>query len=147
MFQGSKTDVVIIEGSDVVGAGCIELQFCIQYIQVDAHAALVTDRSNLVGFFCFCYCCFSGTNLFFICKNVQIILADFQFHCFTSLQEIFLSYFDSFFSRFNFSLCSTAIPDIPTCCSFQGPIIFINFGNSGRIPIVSATHRKSRHVT
>ena len=51
VFQGGQADVVVIKGGDVVGAGCVELQFCIQYIQVDAYAAAVADGGDFVCFF------------------------------------------------------------------------------------------------
>ena len=90
VFQGSQADVVIVKGGDVVGSGGIELQFRIQYIQVDAYAAAVTDSRNFVGFFCLGHSGFGGTNLFSIGKDVEVVLPYFQFHPLTGLEELFL---------------------------------------------------------
>ena len=146
MFQGSQADVVIIEGCNVVGSGCVKLQFCIQYIQVDAYAAAVTDSCNLVGFFSLRHSRFGGTDLFFIGKDIQVILSDFQFHRLPGLEQLFLGYLDPFFGFLHCCLGGTAIPEVPADFSKECPVIFIDFGKGCGIPAVTAANADGRHI-
>ena len=110
MFQRSETDVVVVERGDVVRSRSIEGEFCIEDIQVDADAAAVADGRDLICFFCLSDRCFGSADLFFIRKDIQVILTDFQLDLFSRLQECFLCCFDRGIRFLHRCLGSAAIP-------------------------------------
>ena len=78
---------------DMVAAPCAPVP-PLPAIQVDADAAAIADRCDLICFFCLSDRCFGSADLFFIRENIQVVLTDFQLDLFSRLQECFLCCFD-----------------------------------------------------